>query len=56
MLGACPECMADIEMDERATMGKIISCPYCGVELEVVALTPEIVLELVPKEQGDWDE
>jgi len=56
MLGACPECAADIEMDERTVVGEIINCPECGVELEVVALAPEIVFELAPEVQEDWGE
>ena len=56
MIGACPECAADIEMRDDTVVGEIIDCPECGVELEVVALVPEIVFELAPEEQEDWGE
>ena len=40
-MAVCPECEADIEMDEYdVDKGEIISCPECGVELEVVGLSP----------------
>ena len=40
-MAVCPECEADIEIDEYdVDKGEIISCPECGVELEVVGLAP----------------
>ena len=36
-MAVCPECEADVEIDEfDVDKGEIISCPECGVELEVV--------------------
>jgi alpha-aminoadipate carrier protein LysW len=35
--------------------GEIISCPECGVELEVVGLTP-LELELAPQGEEEWQE
>ena len=54
-MAVCPECEADVEIDEYdVDKGEIISCPECGVELEVVGLTP---LQLdVPKDDEDWTE
>jgi alpha-aminoadipate carrier protein LysW len=49
----CPECDAEIEIDEfDVDKGEIISCPECGVDLEVVGLSP---LEL-DAARGDGDE
>ena len=40
-MAVCPDCDAEIEMDEYdVDKGEIISCPECGVELEVVGLSP----------------
>ena len=40
-MAVCPECEADVEIDEfDVDKGEIISCPECGVELEVVGLAP----------------
>ena len=40
-MAVCPECEADIEIDEYdVDKGEIISCPECGIDLEVVGLSP----------------
>jgi alpha-aminoadipate/glutamate carrier protein LysW len=54
----CPECEADIEMDEYdVDKGEIISCPECGVELEVVGLSP-LLLDMAPRDEDEdeWQE
>jgi alpha-aminoadipate carrier protein LysW len=55
----CPECAADITLaaDTLADtlQGEIIQCPECGVELEVMSLSP-LTLELAPEEEEDWGE
>jgi alpha-aminoadipate carrier protein LysW len=54
-MAACPECEADVEIDEYdVDKGEIISCPECGVELEVVGLSP-LELDVAPQED-DWEE
>jgi alpha-aminoadipate carrier protein LysW len=35
--------------------GEIIQCPECGVELEVMSLSP-LTLEMAPEEEEDWGE
>ena len=55
-MALCHECEADIEIDEfDVDKGEVISCPECGVDLEVVGLSP---LELDPaaQQEDDWDE
>lgn len=55
-MAACPECEADVELDEfDVDKGEIISCPECGVDLQVVGLSP-LELELAPEEAGEWQE
>ena len=54
----CPECEAEIEMDEYdVDKGEIISCPECGVELEVVGLSP-LQLDMAPRDEDEdeWQE
>jgi alpha-aminoadipate/glutamate carrier protein LysW len=51
----CPECGAEITLDENVEVGEIIVCPDCGVDLEVTSLDPAAV-ELAPMEQEDWGE
>jgi len=55
-MAVCPECEADVEIDEYdVDKGEIISCPECGVELEVVGLAP-LQLDVAPQDGEDWSE
>jgi alpha-aminoadipate carrier protein LysW len=55
-MAVCPECEADIEIDEYdVDKGEVISCPECGVELAVVGLAP-LQLDLAAQDEEDWDE
>ncbi|MGI5917821.1 MAG: lysine biosynthesis protein LysW [Anaerolineae bacterium] len=54
MAAVCPECAAEIELDD-VMLGEIIDCPDCGVELEVVGLDP-LDVALAPEEEEDWGE
>jgi alpha-aminoadipate carrier protein LysW len=63
----CPECEAAID-EEFEDVGEIVSCPECGVELEVISIDPvefdlapiddedEDDLNLEDSEDDDWDE
>jgi len=51
----CPECEADIRLPAGTIRGEIITCPDCGVELEVMDLDPP-VLEMAPQVEEDWGE
>ena len=53
--GTCPECEADVHVGEDTDKGELVSCPDCGVELEVVGLDP-IELDIAPEEDEDWSE
>jgi alpha-aminoadipate carrier protein LysW len=57
-MAVCPECEADIEIDEYdVDKGEIISCPECGVELEVVGLSPLQLDTATPGDDEDeWSE
>ena len=55
-MAVCPDCEADVEMDEYdIDKGEIISCPECGVELEVLGLAP-LVLDLAAQDAEEWQE
>jgi alpha-aminoadipate carrier protein LysW len=45
----CPECEAAIE-EEVEDLGEIVSCPECGVELEVVSVDP-VEFDLAPVDE-----
>lgn len=51
----CPECGAEIALEESTQAGEIIVCPDCGVDLEITSLSPATVA-LAPMEAEDWGE
>jgi alpha-aminoadipate/glutamate carrier protein LysW len=51
-LAACPECEAEIHVDEDVDKGEIIYCEECESSLEVVGLDP---IELDLSAGGDDD-
>ena len=51
----CPECGAEIQINENTLEGEIIVCADCGVELEVVSLEP-LTIEPAPEVEEDWGE
>ena len=50
----CPECEAVIE-EEFEDVGEIISCPECGVELEVISIDP-VEFDLAPIDDEEEDD
>jgi alpha-aminoadipate/glutamate carrier protein LysW len=50
----CPECEAVID-EEFEDIGEILSCPECGVELEVISVDP-IEFDLAPIDDDEDDE
>lgn len=55
MTSACPECDARVLMTTDVEVGEIVTCPECGVDLEVTGTDP-LRLELAPPEEEDWGE
>ncbi len=55
-MATCPECDAEIEVDEfDVDKGDQLSCPDCGSNLEVTGLSP-IELDLAPDEDDEDDD
>ena len=51
----CPECEAEIDQ-EFEEVGDLVSCPECGVDLEVISLDP-VEFDLAPiADEDDEDE
>jgi alpha-aminoadipate carrier protein LysW len=44
----CPECDSPMKIKEELTVGKIVECPACGTESEILSLTP---IKLAPLEE-----
>ena len=55
-MATCPECDAEIEVDEfDVDKGDQLSCPECGSNLEVVSLAP-LELDLAPEDEDEEDD
>ena len=46
--GVCPECDTPLNLPAELAVGKIIECPACGTESEVIEVNP---LKLAPLEE-----
>ena len=52
-MATCPECDAEIEVDEfDVDKGDQVSCPECGSNLEVIALSP-VELDVASEDDED---
>jgi len=36
----CPDCQGEIKIEQSATKGDVLECPFCGTELEIIQLEP----------------
>jgi alpha-aminoadipate carrier protein LysW len=55
-MATCPECDAQIEVDEfDVDKGDQLSCPECGSNLEVTGLSP-IELEIAPEDDEEEED
>ncbi|HKP88268.1 MAG TPA: lysine biosynthesis protein LysW [Blastocatellia bacterium] len=54
--GTCPECEAEVQVDEDTDKGDTVECDDCGTQLEVVGLDPIELDVAVEEEEEDWTE
>jgi alpha-aminoadipate carrier protein LysW len=53
----CPDCDADLDVPQDTEKGEILSCPGCGLELEVKQVNGGCVdLQELTIEGEDWGE
>jgi alpha-aminoadipate carrier protein LysW len=53
----CPDCDAELDVPADAVQGEILSCPGCGLELEVKQVNSGCVaLQELTIEGEDWGE
>ncbi len=53
----CPDCEASIEVSNDALVGEIVSCPDCGLELEITEVNGgQVQLKELTLEKEDWGE
>jgi alpha-aminoadipate carrier protein LysW len=56
-LTACPDCDGEIRIPDGAAVGEIVSCPDCGLELEIKGISGDRVdLREISIEKEDWGE
>ena len=54
----CPSCGDEIRLRSQPGVGQQVLCPYCGAELEVIALDP-VELDWVYYDEDfeeEWDD
>jgi lysine biosynthesis protein LysW len=57
MKAKCPDCDADLDVPHDTAKGEILSCPGCGLELEVKQVhTGCVDLQELTLEGEDWGE
>jgi len=57
MKAKCPDCDAELEVPTDIIQGEILSCPGCGLELEVKEMAGESIgLQELVIEGEDWGE
>jgi len=53
----CPDCDADLKVSEDTKKGEIVSCPECGLELEIKQINGDkLELKELVIEGEDWGE
>lgn len=52
----CPDCEAPVLVPEDAVEGEIVTCPDCGLDLEVHTAGPNRSIKAVVIEKEDWGE
>jgi len=56
-MATCPDCEANITVAGDAMIGEILSCPDCGLDLEVKEIDGQRVeLQTISIEKEDWGE
>jgi len=51
----CPDCVVNVDIGEEVEQGDTVTCPECGVDLEVVSTNP-VELRLAKDLDEDEDE
>jgi alpha-aminoadipate carrier protein LysW len=56
-MARCPDCEANIAVADDAMLGEILSCPDCGLDLEIRAVeSQKVELQKLAIEKEDWGE
>jgi alpha-aminoadipate carrier protein LysW len=55
VIGICPECDGEVSVSPEIEIGDFVSCPDCGVELEVIETDP-LEFDIAPGEEEYFEE
>lgn len=56
-MAKCPDCEASIAVADDAMLGEILSCPDCGLDLEIRTVeSQKVELQKLAIEKEDWGE
>jgi len=56
VFSSCPDCFGEIDVPGDVMEGEILSCPDCGLELEVEIVDNGIEIIPIAIEKEDWGE
>lgn len=51
----CLECAAAVTIPVDAMESELITCPDCGIELEIISVEP-LTVDYAPQVEEDWGE
>ncbi len=53
----CPDCTAEFDVPDDVMVGEIVSCPDCGLDLEVEKVEgSNVEIQKIAIEKEDWGE
>jgi lysine biosynthesis protein LysW len=56
LISKCPACGSDIIIEDGVVVGDLASCNNCGVDSEIVSLSPLVLGQLESETSGDTAE
>ncbi|MHA1339769.1 MAG: hypothetical protein ACTSRZ_06575 [Promethearchaeota archaeon] len=52
----CPACYFEFDVDDKVIVGEVITCPDCGVDLEVLEISDSVKTQVAEVAEEDWGE
>ncbi len=52
----CPDCEASVAIPDDAVNGEIVTCPDCGLDLQVQTTGQSFTVKPLTTEKEDWGE
>ena len=55
VVACCPDCDGDIMLSPTPKVGKALTCPHCGADLEVIGVDPVELDWAYEDSDEDWE-